>query len=172
MATETIPLAVDKAPAIQKGVCAEYPSGYNGPAVHWVGKLSQLLAGGGKVKLPKGFLPRRYFVKADKLPLDGRYGTETGLVSGDAVTLAVTSETLSGQTYVSGSGFTAFSGAVTASGGYGLVAEGVVASGVTVGTDKEYAGIAAASGAVLSGDAVVEVGLFLEQVDPTPEKMF
>lgn len=165
MATFTY-LPPDQAPVTQQGVCTEYPAGYGGTPVHWVGPLSQIVAAesGVKVKVPEGFQPKRYVVKTEALaPHIFTNGMEapTELVPGDSVVL-----TLSGAG-VDASGTLAYSG----TDGTPMFA-GAVAAGAVVGDDATYVTVATSGTATLSGDVMVEALVYCDIVDPHPPKMF
>jgi len=168
MATFTY-LNPDPAPVTQQGVCTEYPAGYGGTPVHWVGPLSQIVAAasGVKVKIPQGFQPKRYVVKTEALAApvitDGKpvSGFPTELVSGDSVVL-----TMSGAGIVA-SGTLAYSG----TDGTPMLA-GAVASGSVVGDDNTYVFVNDNGSGTLSGDVMTEVLIYCDIVDPHPPKMF
>jgi len=173
----------DVTPVEQRGVRAQYPQGYNGPAFGWVGRLSDLVANGGKIKLAEGFVPRRYAVRAEPMP--GHWTTDYDLVGGDVFLKDEASVTIASSGTAAGvslSGIT-IAGAKAASGSTpaadattGLVAQGAV-SGTLVGNDDTWLTVTAtpaSSGDVEKGvsDAYVEVLVYAEQVDPMPPKQF
>ena len=165
MATPTFTyLDPDQAPVTQQGVCTEYPAGYGGTPVHWIGALSQIVAAasGVKVKIPEGFQPKRYVVKTEALVppvfLDGIKKPKE-LVSGDSVVLTM-----------SGAGVLA-SGTLAYSGTDGTpMFAGAIASGTVVANDETYVTITTSGAA--SGDVMTEVLVFCDIVDPHPPKMF
>jgi len=165
MATFTY-LNPDPAPVTQQGICTEYPAGYGGTPVHWVGPLSQIVAAasGVKIKIPQGFQPTRYVVKTEALAApvitDGKpvSGFPTELVSGDTVTLVFT-----------GSG--TFSGPKTLSGEATLMVDGVVSSAPVAANDSTFVTVSGTTSGI-SGDAMTEVLIYCDIVDPHPPKMF
>lgn len=157
----------DPAPVTQQGVCTEYPAGYGGTPVHWVGPLSQLVAAasGVKIKIPQGFQPTRYVVKTEPLAApvitDGKpvSGFPTELVSGDTVTLVFT-----------GSGV--FSGTSSLlSGGSIPMIDGVVSGAPVAANDSTFVTVSGTTSGI-SGDAMTEVLIYCDIVDPHPPKMF
>lgn len=176
MATFTY-LNPDPAPVTQQGVCTEYPAGYGGTPVHWVGPLSQLVAAasGVKIKIPQGFQPTRYVVKTEALAApvitDGKpvSGFPTELVSGDTVALTMSgagvalSGVLSGAT---GDLTPMIAGDFVTDTGSGITAADVVAN------DNTFVTVAKSGTATLSGDAMAEVLIYCDIVDPHPPKMF
>ena len=95
----------DPSPVKQRGVRDQIPGVYyGGPAFGWVGRLSDLVSNSGKCKfkIDKGFLPRRYVVKAEPIPGDAyidadAVGAPLFLKEGAACTIA-TASTVKGVT--------------------------------------------------------------------------
>lgn len=172
MATKFTYLNPDPAPVTQQGVCTEYPAGYGGTPVHWVGPLSQIVAAGSsgvKVKIPQGFQPKRFVMKAEALAApvitDGKpvSGFPTTLVPGDSVPLAIYDS--GGNPWGSG---TLTSGAPVAAGELDISGDPVP----VVTNDSTYVKVAEFGTATLSGDAMAEVLVYCDIVDPHPPKMF
>lgn len=177
----------DVSPKEQQGVRAQYPQGYNGPAFGWVGRLSDLVANGGKIKLAQGFLPRRYVVTA--APLAGDTYIDWATVGGDTLFLKegatctlATAASVSGVTFsgvvIRGpyDGSDSDSDADEDSATIGVVAQGGL-TGSLVENDETWVEITATAGNagdVEKGvsDCYVEVLVFAEQVDPMPPKQF
>lgn len=195
MATQT-PYAEDVAPIVQGGVCA-----FQGKkSVHWIGRISELAAGGRKIDLPKGFLPTRWVVSAKALedPV-GVYNLGVGLADGTVVTITGKQQTLTAGAPEDGTFADTTSGAAITDtvcqvkGDYdgddddsvpdkgsgnlgGVIASAVFSGNPVVATEDQYFTITATktSGTLnrLSNDCLVEVRLYLDQVDPHPVKQF
>lgn len=175
----------DVSPKEQQGVRAQYPQGYNGPAFGWVGRLSDLVANGGKIKLAQGFLPRRYVVTAEPLAGDtyidaAALGKEGLFLKEGATCTIATAASVAGVTFsgvvIRGpyDGSDSDSDADDAT--IGFVAQGAL-TGELVEDDDTWVEITATAGNagdVEKGvsDCYVEVLVYAEQVDPMPPKQF
>jgi hypothetical protein len=171
MATFTY-LTPDPAPFRQVGICTEYPAGYAGTPVHWIGPLSQLVAEGGETKVPQGFKARQLVVKAEPMVphvfLDG-VEAEKFLDDGDSVTV-----TVAGSAFTAGGNAAVTKAAPVATASVtGKVVPAEEADGSDSDSDADEAGVVTITAAgTLTGDAMVEVLVYCDLVDPHPPQMF
>ncbi len=162
---------VTASPVDQRGVEAEYPKGYNGPAFRWVGPLSQIVAAasGVRFKIAQGFVPRSAFAKCAPIVDTVHEGCTKGLVAGDSVALSGVSAANVGTfalTVAAADGSDSDSDADVPA----PFVKGAVTSPALVEDDDTWFTVTGTG--TLSGDCIVEVGVWAEQVDPHPPKQF
>ncbi len=162
---------VAQAPVDQMGAKTEYPTGCNGHAYRRLGPLSQLVAAasGVRFKIAEGFVPRSAFAKCAPIVDTIHEGCTKTLVAGDSVAISGVSAANVGTfalTVAAAAGSDSDSDADVPA----PFVKGAVTSPALVEDDDTWFTVTGTG--TLSGDCIVEVGVWAEQVDPHPPKQF